>query len=284
MSGNVIAVLGMGRMGQAAALRLLDAGHEVLVWNRTLGRTGDVVTAGARAPASLEATVEAADIVVTVLANDDAVRDVVLSDESGVVKLLEDRLYIDASTVSPSLCAELADRIDRYLAMPIAGAPSALRDGKAVCLVGGASERIDEAEPVISALSARHHRYARAEQAAVAKIANNNLLLVSLVGLAESVAIGRAGGLTDTQLHELFESSAMVAPGVGNRLPAVLDGDGPKWWTVDLGVKDANLALTVSRTGHAPVPLTVATAERYEAAAARGLTDSDIATVSQLYR
>lgn len=278
-----IAVLGMGRMGQAAALRLIDAGHEVFVWNRTLGRTGDVVTAGGQAPPDVEETVERAELVVTVLSDDDAVRALML-DDTALAKRLEDRLYVDASTVSPSMSAELAEEIPRYVAMPIAGAPSTVRAGKAVCLVGGPAELVNEAEPLYTALSANQLRYPRAELAAVAKIANNNLLLVGLASLAESIAIGRAGGLSDEQLRELFDGSAMLAPGIRNRLDAVLAGDGPTWWTIDLGVKDAGLAVETSRAGTARLPLTVAACERYEAVSAHGLGDHDIAAVGRLYR
>jgi 3-hydroxyisobutyrate dehydrogenase-like beta-hydroxyacid dehydrogenase len=269
-------------MGQAAALALLDAGHEVFVWNRTLGRTWDVVEAGAHAPADLARTVEPADIVLSLLSDDDAVREVALAD-AGLVSLLEERLYVDASTVSPAMSEELAERIERYVAMPIAGAPSALRDGEAVCLVGGPSELIAEAEPVIDALSASAHRYATPTQAVVAKIANNALLLIGLAGLAEGIAIGRAGGLSDGQLSELLAGSAMVPPGVVNRLKAVLEGEGPTWWTVDLGVKDARLALEVGRRGEPDLPLTVAATEVYDEAS-RNLGDRDIAAIGRLYR
>jgi 3-hydroxyisobutyrate dehydrogenase len=270
-------------MGRAAALRLLDTGHEVLVWNRTMGNTAEVVEAGARAPADLAETVETAETVMTVLSDDDAVREVVFGD-GGVARVLEDRLYLDASTVSPSLTTEVAEGVKRFLALPIAGAPAALRDGKATCLVGGPGELVDEAMPVVEALSSAHHVYARPEQAAAAKIANNNLLLVGLAALAESIAIGRAGGLTDQQLHELFDTSAMLAPGVRNRLDAVLTGEGPTWWTMQLGVKDSSLALSVARQAAADTPVSAAARERYEAAAARGLAEEDIAAIGRLYR
>lgn len=270
-------------MGQAAALRLLDAGHEVFVWNRTLGRTREVVDAGGHAPPGIEETVDRAELVLSVLSDDDAVR-ALMFDDHGVAKLLDERLYVDASTVSPSMSDELAEKIPRYVAMPIAGAPSTVREGKSVCLVGGPAELVTEAEPLFNALSASQLRYPSAAQAAVAKIANNNLLLVGLATLAESIAIGRAGGLSDDQLRELFEGSAMLASGIRNRLDAVLTGDGPTWWTIDLGVKDAGLAVQASRTGAARLPLTLAACERYEAVAARGLGEQDIAAVGRLYQ
>jgi 3-hydroxyisobutyrate dehydrogenase-like beta-hydroxyacid dehydrogenase len=225
----------------------------------------------------------AAEIVVTFLSDDDAVREVVL-EGGGLAKLLEDRLYIDASTVSPTLCAELAEQIERYIALPVAGAPSALREGQAIVLAGGPGELINEAVPLIESLSRDHLRFPRAELAAAAKIANNNLLLIGLAALAESVAVARAGGLSDQQIHNLFDGSAMLAPGIRNRLDAVLAGEGPVWWSVDLGVKDAGLATDVSRTGRVKLPLTVAAAERYEATSARGLGEEDLAAVGRLYQ
>jgi 3-hydroxyisobutyrate dehydrogenase-like beta-hydroxyacid dehydrogenase len=274
-----IAVLGMGRMGQAAAMRLLDLHHEVFVWNRTLGKLTDVVSAGAHAPADLRATVEAAEIVVTVLADDDAVSEVVLADD-GLAGMLGDRLYIDSSTISPALSARLAERVDRFIAMPIAGAPSALREGTASCLAGGASDLIDEAKPLTEAF-ASVHAYPSAEQAAVAKITHNALLLVGLAGLCECIALGRAGGLSDSQLSGLLESSPMLGPGIRNRLAAVIAGDGPTWWTVDLGVKDSALALDLAS---ADLPVTRAAFQRYAAAAAQGLGAADIALITRLYQ
>lgn len=276
------AIIGLGRMGQAAALRLLDQGHEVFAWNRSPGKTDEITAAGGTAAHDIAGAVEPAEVVATFLSNDDAVREVVLGDD-GVAARLGDRMLVDASTVSPKVSAELEKAIDRFIAMPVAGAPSTVRDGKAVCLAGGRDELIDEAKPMIDALSSSHHRYPRAELAAVAKIANNNLLLVGLAALAETVELGREGGLDDEQLHELLDTSAMVPPGIRSRLPAVLAGDGPTWWTIQLGVKDARLALGLAEEGADRTPVTAAAARQYEAAADRGLSDADIAAVARLY-
>jgi 3-hydroxyisobutyrate dehydrogenase len=269
-------------MGQAAALRLLEQGHEVFAWNRSPGKTDEVVAAGATAPSDLADAIAPAEAVVTFLSNDDAVREMVLGDD-GIAAQLGDRLYVDASTVSPAFSSELANAVDRFLALPIAGAPSTLRDGEAVCLPGGREELVEEAGPLIEALSSASHRYPRAELAAAAKIANNNLLLVGLAALAETVELGRAGGLSDAQLHELLDTSAMVPPGIRNRLQAVLDGDGPTWWTVELGLKDARLALELADDAADRVPVTAAAAAQYDSAADHGLGDADIAAITRLY-
>ncbi len=97
-----IAVLGLGRMGHALAQRLLDEGHHVVVWNRSPGRAGDLVGAGAREAQSIADAAGAAEVAVTILADDDAVQHVALGDSGVRAALPDGALYVDASTVAPT--------------------------------------------------------------------------------------------------------------------------------------------------------------------------------------
>jgi 3-hydroxyisobutyrate dehydrogenase-like beta-hydroxyacid dehydrogenase len=100
-----IAVLGMGRMGSALAARLLDGGHRVTVWNRSRGKAGEVVSAGAREAKSVADAAADADVVITMLANDDAVRAVALGELRSSIG--DQSIYVNTSTVSPALNSEL---------------------------------------------------------------------------------------------------------------------------------------------------------------------------------
>jgi 3-hydroxyisobutyrate dehydrogenase-like beta-hydroxyacid dehydrogenase len=273
-------MLGMGNMGQAVALRLLEAGFEVVVWNRSSGKAGDAVKGGAREMEDLAEAVSGADFVISSLANDDAVRQVALN-EGSLPAHIGGAVYLDASTISPKLSEELADHYERFAAMPIAGSPAAVKDGDATYLLGGPVEVRRRVQPLLQALSSKHHEYESAPLALVAKLTTNLLLLVGVVALAESFAMGRRGGLTDDQLHELLADSPMVAPGIANRFDAVLTGNGPSWWTVELGAKDAGLALEVAEGGELPIIALART--RFEDAAQQGLIDEDIASVTRLY-
>src|SRR5947209_19626496 len=131
-----IAVLGMGRMGRARAGRLLEGGHRVAVWNRSKGKAGEIVAAGAREAQSVADAVDGVDVAVTMLANDDAVRAVAFGELRSSIG--EKTVYVDSSTVSPGLSAELAEAFPgRFLAMPVLGSPAALRAGTEVFLGGG---------------------------------------------------------------------------------------------------------------------------------------------------
>jgi len=278
-----VAVLGMGRMGRALAARLLEGGHRVVVWNRSKGKAGEVVSAGAREAHSVADAVDGVDVAVTMLANDDAVRAVALGELRSSIGAKS--IYVDCSTVSPKLSRELAETFPaRFFAMPVLGSPVAVRAGQAVFLAGGNADVVDRLQPVLSSLSDTIRRYDTAPLAITAKLATNLLLLSEVIALAESFAVGRSGGLSDDQLRELLGTSPMVAPGLKNRFEDVLTGSQEGWWTTVLGAKDAGLALDIARGADVELPAAQVVQQLYEKAAASGLDDADIAAVTTLYR
>lgn len=279
-----IAVLGMGRMGQAVAGRLLDGHHGVVIWNRTPGKAADLVTRGACEAEDVADAVTGVDVVITSLANDDAVRHVVF-DAGGVLDSIgEATTYLDASTVSPALVGELDTAFPRFGAMPILGAPVAVASGEAVYLLGGDATVGDAAQPLMASLSDKVRRYDSPPLASAAKLASNLLLLDGIVALAESFSVGRAGGLSDDQLRDLLGESPLVAPALKNRFEGVLTGDQDPWWSTALGAKDAGLAVDVAGAAGRDLPSTSVVRDMYRRAASAGLADADVAEVSALYR
>lgn len=282
-AGMDIAVLGMGRMGRALAGRLLECGHRVAVWNRSKGKADEIVSAGGREADSVADALDGVDVAITMLANDDAVRDVALGQLRSSIG--SKTSYVDCSTVSPALSGELAETFPgRFLAVPVIGSPLAVRAGQAVYLAGGNDGLVDRLEPVLSALSNTVRRYDTAPLALAAKLTNNLLLLSEIVSLAEAFAVGRCGGLTDDQLRELLGNSPLVAPGLKNRFEGILTGSQEGWWSTVLGAKDAGLAIDIARTADVELPGATVVQGLYEKAAASGFDDADIATVTRLYR
>jgi 3-hydroxyisobutyrate dehydrogenase-like beta-hydroxyacid dehydrogenase len=276
-----IAVLGMGRMGRALAGRLLGGGHRVTVWNRSKGKAGEVVSAGAREAESVAAAVEGVEVVITSLANDDAVRAVAFGELRS--SIAEATVYVDTSTVSPPLSRQLAGTFARFVALPVVGSPVAVSSGQAVFLAGGDAGTVDRLGPVLSSLSDAVRRYDSPALALTAKLATNLLLLSELVALSESLAVGRSGGLSDDQLRDLLGSSPLVGPGLRNRFEGLLTGSQEGWWTTVLGAKDAGLALDVARGSGVELPAAEVVRQRYQRAASSGLDDADVAAVTELY-
>ena len=278
-----IAVLGMGRMGQALARRLLGGGHHVAVWNRTPGKAEEVVAAGATEVGSVAEAVKAAEVVITSLSADDAVRAVALGEGGLRAAIGAEAVYADASTVSPAMSEELAAAFPRFVAMPILGPPAGVESGTAVYLAGGDPAAVERLEPVLATLTDTVRRYDRAGKAMSAKLASNLMLLAEVAALAEAFAVARSGGLTDDQLRELLGESPMVPPGVKNRFEGLLIGEMEPWWSTALGAKDARLAADAASSAGVDLPLARQVRDLYEEAASAGAEDDDIVAVARRY-
>jgi 3-hydroxyisobutyrate dehydrogenase len=276
------AVLGTGRMGAALAGRLLAGGHQVVVWNRSPGKATEVVKAGAVEAGSLAEAVKAAEVVLTSLSDDAAVRQVALG-EGGVRGSVADGVpYLECSTVSPQLTDELAGMFDNFAAVPVLGGPAAVESGQATYLVGTGPHTLGLIEPVLSALGGAVRHYGTARLASTAKLTVNLMLLAGVAALAESFTVGRSGGLDDDQLRELLGGA--VAPGLKNRFEALLGAPAAGWWTTALGAKDAGLAIAVAEGAGVHLQVAPAVRHAYLQVAEQGHADDDIAAVRYLYR
>lgn len=279
-----ISVLGMGRMGVALAGRLAEGGHEVTVWNRSAGKAGPAVRAGAREAGSLKEAVSSSEVTITMLSADEAVRSVALG-EGGVRDCLPaGAVYVDSSTVSPDTAAELARSFDPFVAMPVLGSPEAVWSGSAVFLAGGPAGTLDHLGPVTATLSEKVTRFETAPLALAAKITANFLLLGGLAVLAEAFEIGRAGGLDDDQLKAVFGESPLVAPGLRNRFQGVLGKATEGWFPVALGAKDVGLGVEMARAAGRALAVAEAVQAQFRSGASGDLAEADVAAIGRLYR
>lgn len=278
-----VAILGLGRMGHAVAERLAHS-HELVVWNRSPEKAKDLVGPGvSRADRAPEA-VRGADVVITSMPDDAAVDDLLFG-EGGVGSALPaGSIYVDTSTISPSMSDRIDEALPHYVALPILGAPQAVRSGDAIYLAGGRTEHVEKLGPVLESLGGSVKCYARPAHALAGKLAVNLLLLSGVVTLAESITVGRAGGLDDSQLRDLLGDSPMLAPGLSNRFDAVFAGRGETWWPPPLAAKDAGLAVDVASTTGIALRLGPVIRAAYESATEMGLEDEDMVAVARLYR
>jgi 3-hydroxyisobutyrate dehydrogenase-like beta-hydroxyacid dehydrogenase len=277
-----LTVLGLGNMGHSVAGRLLAAGHELTVWNRSPGRAADLP--GVTEAGSPQEAAAGADAVLVSLADDGAVRAVLLPDGG---PLPGPAAVVNLTTSSVALTRELATAYaGRFVAAPILGAPAAVQGGTATYLLGGPDDVVDRLDPVWSALSDSRLRCGPDPAAAVIlKLASNALLLAGLEVLAEAVATAQGAGLDEGLVRQLFTSSSMVAPGLKNRLDDVLEGDHTHgWFAVPLGAKDLDLFVAVADEAGTDVPAVTAARDAYRRAAAAGLADVDVAGVVELAR
>jgi 3-hydroxyisobutyrate dehydrogenase-like beta-hydroxyacid dehydrogenase len=280
-----IAVLGLGQMGRALAGRLVAEGHEMTVWNRSPGRATDLVAGGAREAASPAQAATGQEVVMSILAADAAVTEVLLPGGEPL-PLATDAVLVECSTVAPATTRHLAARYGgRLVASPVLGAPAALEAGTAGLALAGPADLIDRLQPVWASISGQVRRCGDDPGLAlVVKLINNYLLMGGLAIAAEAVAAGQRAGLDDGFLTDLLGGLPLVAAGLRNRLDDLVAGDHDGWFPTPMGAKDMRLFLDMATSDPTALPVAVVVEERYTEAARVGLDRRDITAVVELLR
>ena len=205
-----VAVLGMGHMGHALAERLLAGGHEVTVWNRSPGKTDELVAKGAREAPTPAQAAQQVQACFTSLADDHAVRAVVTG-EDGVAAGIGEGVLVDASTVSPKTTAELAEALGgALLASPVLGAPRAVLAGEATYLIGGPHELYERLRPAYETIASEQRRRYMGEASDGRLDAEGGVQLPVDVGNRDARRSGRhgsGGGARATSRSVSFSAS-----------------------------------------------------------------------------
>lgn len=245
-----------------------------------------VVAHGGHEAATPAAAAAGARAVLTALADDDAVRAVALGRDGVAGALPADAVLVDTSTVGPATTRALAAALPgRFVAAPVLGAPEAVLEGRATCLLGGDPAVVDGLDPLWSALAA-HRRRCGADPAGATtiKLLVNYLLLAGAAVLAEAVALAQAAGLDPALVREVVTASPAVAPALHRRLDDVQCGDHRGWFSTRLAAKDVRLAAELADSLGLALPLAELTQRRYEDAVRAGWADHDVGALVELFR
>lgn len=254
-----IAFLGLGTMGAPMARNLLKAGHAVHVWNRSPQAREALLQDGAQAcDAPLDAAI--APVVFSMLADDDAVREVIV--DSGLLDALpEGAVHVNLATVSVAfaraLAARHAERGVDYVAAPVVGRVDVATAGKLNILAGGKAVAIDRVQPLLDVLGAKTWRFGDApEQANAVKLATNFCLASAIGTMAEASALVRGHDVAPADFLEMITSTVFAAPayqGYGGLIAR--EQYSPAGFKMTLGLKDVRLALAAGEATHVPMPL-----------------------------
>lgn len=284
---TTLGFLGLGSMGRAMARRLVDAGHDVVVWNRSPAAVDELVAAGARAARTPEEPL-GAPVSFSMLANDDAVRAVL---DPGAVAAARGCTHVVMASISPALGAELttafADSGVAFVGAPVLGRPDVAAAGKLNILAAGDSADIDAVEPLLSVLSARVWRMGSDPAVSYAVKASVNYNIIhAMQAIGESVAMTERLGVDPSTFVDLLSStlfSGVVYTGYG-RIIADQAYD-PPGFHIALGRKDLLLAEQIAATtgvSPATMPALVRVFER--ALADPQLKDADWSAIAEVSR
>ena len=269
-------LIGLGNMGSAFSERLLDAGYDLAVHNRSREKAEPLAARGASVADTAADLAAAADIVLTSLPNDDAFEStaasVAASARPGTV-------LVDTSTVSPGVSARVAALAERasvlYLRAPVSGNPGVVRAGNLTFIVSGPPAGLVRAEPMLRAIGSTIRPVGDAEQARVVKLAIN-LIVAGLAELmSEALVLGEASGVSRAALLETMGNSAVGAPFVKYKSEPLLRDDYSATFTTTLMEKDVDLVLEVADAAGIRLPLAGEIKELLRSAVEAGYGDDD---------
>jgi 3-hydroxyisobutyrate dehydrogenase-like beta-hydroxyacid dehydrogenase len=263
-------------MGTAVGERLLAAGTTLLVHNRTPGKAEPLVAAGAEAADSVEGLAKAVDVVLTSLADDEALL-AVADAVAGAAR--PGTVLVDLSTVSPGasaqVAAKLADAQVAYLRAPVSGNPAVVRAGNLTFIVSGPKDVLERVEPVLLAIGPTIRYVGEGEQARVVKLAVN-LVIGGLAQLmAEALVLGESAGVDRGTLLDVMGNSAAGAPFVKYKTEPLLRDDYSATFTTALMEKDIDLILDAADEGSVSLPVARELKLLLRAASEAGYADDD---------
>ena len=278
--------IGTGRMGFNLAARLIDAGCDVAIYNRTRSKAEPLARRGGKL---VESPGELADrdIVFSMVAGDDDFRAVTTGEEGVLAQAgAAPQILIDSTTISAGVSAEVRAAAEgvgtRLLAAPVSGNPNVVRAGKLTLVVSGPEEAWEVAQPYLKVLGAGVTYVGEGDAARLAKICHNLMLGVVAQSMAEITVLAEKGGLKRAAFLEFLNNSVMGSPFTRYKTPAFVNLDFHPTFTPVLLRKDFDLGLKAARELDVPMPLSALVHEIVQTMIGHGWVDDDFAKLLEL--
>ena len=285
-----IAVVGLGPMGSRMAMRLLQAGHEMAVWNRSAGKAETLVEQGAREADTPAEAADGAALVLTMVANDAALRAVVLGEEGVAAGLAREAVHVGCSTVSVALARELeaahGKRGQGFVSASVLGRPPSIEAGQLYVMLAGPEEVRAKVLPVLEQLGQRVFVVGDAPwQANLVKLAANFMIFSTIEQFGEVFALGEKAGVAPGVIFEVLSNSFCSAPVHQNYGRLIVErAFSPPGGAMELGLKDNGLLLEAGSAFGVPLPMASLLRDRFIASLARGDGDLDFAALAMRAR
>jgi len=282
-----VGFIGLGNMGSGMAANLLRAGHEMTVFNRTPEKLRPLIDLGARR-ADTVADACTGEVVITMLADDSALRRVTLGEDGIVDKLRRGATHVSMSTVSVELVRDLAQAHDqagqKFLAAPVFGRPEMAAAAKLFIVVAGAPAAVRTCQPLFDALGQRTFPFGKEPVAAsLVKLAGNFMLAACIESLGEALSLVGKGGIDPAMFVDLLTSTLFPAPAYRTYGTLIAESKfQPAGFAAPLGHKDVRLLLAASESLRVPMPIGSLLNDRFLRLLAQGGESLDWSAISQL--
>jgi len=278
--------VGTGRMGYALAARLLDAGCDVAVYNRTRSKAEPLAELGATVVDSPD-ELAGRDIVFTMVAGPEDFKAVVLGD-NGLLSRSDaaPSIIVDSSTISPDASAQVRAETEArgvaLLAAPVSGNPSVVDAGKLTVVVSGPSDAWEAVRPYVELFGAGATYVGEGDAARLVKICHNLMLGVVAQSLAEITVLAEKGGVSRAAFLEFLNKSVMGSMFTRYKTPAIVNLDFTPTFTPALLYKDFHLGFEAAEEHGVPMPVAAAAQQVVQAMMGFGYDDVDFMALLEL--
>ncbi len=283
-----VGLIGLGRMGSAIFQRLKDHGFEVTGWDRNGPAVAALATRGLLPAASPRTVAAEADMVISIITEDNGVRKLFLGEEGFFSTDIVGKLFIEMSTLRPATHRELSPLVRgkgaRLVDAPVLGTIPAVREGKLFVLAGGEAVDVERAKTLLDHLARRVVHMGPAGSGCAMKLAVNLGMALYLQSLAESIALAEAEGLALDRILEILSEAPTASPFLKAKT-GVLKGE-PSDVTLDIRTlrKDVISAIATGAAGGVGMPAAAGAATALSAAVAGGWGEKDLAELPGYFR
>jgi 3-hydroxyisobutyrate dehydrogenase-like beta-hydroxyacid dehydrogenase len=282
-----VGFIGLGRMGLPMARNLMKAAHRVVVWDRTPTRAEALRDEGAEIADSPAGACKA-DIVITMLANDDAVEEVVLGSGRVIAALRENAIHLSMSTITVAFSEELTEAHhaagQHFVAAPVFGRPEAAAAAKLFIVVAGERDPVDRCRPLFDDLGQKTFILDHfPPKANLVKLSGNFLVASVIECLGEAMALIRKSDVDPQRFLAILTGSLFAAPVYETYGELILDEKyQPPGFTMPLGLKDIRGVLAAAEAKSVPMPVASLIRDHFIAGIARGKADFDWAALARV--
>ena len=254
--------IGLGNMGKRIAQRLLDHGYQLFVYDRDIAKTDALAEQGSVVAKNILELAGSADVILSCLTNDEAVRTVYTGPEGVFAGARSGTVVLEMSTISPEGSRELQRHAARFgvevLDVAISGSTPAAEQGVLTLLIGGDEELFRAATPIFRAVAKQCFLLGGSGSGTAMKLVINTLLGIGMQAIAEAVVLGEKVGLDRKRLLEVLSKTAVIAPAHVGKLARVAINDYSPQFPLRLMNKDFQLILKAAAEAHIPMPATEA--------------------------
>lgn len=283
-----IAVLGLGTMGLGMARNLLKAGYAVVVWNRTRSKAEPLQTEGATLASTPAEAASGADVILSMLADDTASREVWLGEQGALQAAKKSTVLVESSTATPAWVGELATAAKAQdctlLDAPVTGSKQQAEAGQLSFLAGGDASALEEVRPVLEAMGKAVYHLGPTGSGARLKLINNFLCGVQVASLAEALTWIERSGLDRTQALEFLTKAAPGSPLLGGVSGRMVQATYEVNFLLPLMNKDMRYAAADAATFGVDLRTGASSESRFEDAIEAGITDKDMSAVIEPVR